>query len=616
MTDRNNSEHPLQGNENPKARLDELLDDLASDLDRKLSAVVDETRRGIDAAREVQGVDRAAPTKNEGKIGEKSHGKKKLIYAEIPLEEVENWIKSQGDFNKKLKEIQIHLDAFKVICEEISRLRGWQLLMDAIEKLPNHELADAVVWEKQDQWVHKQSVAFTNHDTTQLVSSDSLHQLYVDLHKLLAASQTVLFELKERVKHHQINTANTNEGIASMSSGVAATDQREGVVSDKEVERHRMSFRERLAATRKLIDEWKVLVRQSGMQEEDFRLAVAQKLSKKPEQLLDVRGFARELRELGERHRWEGETAKGDKSHVRIKMGHLEEIMPIAREVAVANREQPIVSGGGARDKDGTKKVVGSGAMRLEDNAFSDIPPTSGAAEREVRRAERDAQRLEELQDIVNNFREIYSQFQLAEDLPTHRRSYERYGQGEKAEAGKIIVPPLDESSAVITDPREILKQGIHDIYAEFLLAATPEKLKERASGKGQEGARRFEAYKNYLKTLYNRLWAQIEAVQKGLAREGNEKKKDDGSPREQEKSKRELERMLKEKLQLFVKLMNERLLQTEPGLSYARRRGRILAQMPEFAELILQRQKSMALSSDEQEAMIEKNTGSIEIPK
>lgn len=586
MTDRTNPEHPPRGNENPKDHLDELLGGFASDLDRELSAVVDETRQDIDTAREAQVTRRESEPMSGLEV---RNGEEEVLYGKIKREDVEQWIRTRRDYRYKLVAVSDNLRALRRICDEISHLRGWAQLMSVINTLPSNELADEVRWKQKKLWLDDQFEILKGKADKESEPAEKLESFYLELHDLLVASQGVLLDLRQR-------------GTSEVRDDDSETE-----------ERHRIPFHERLTMTRKLIDEWKVLVRQSEMQEKDFRAVLAQKLGKKPEQVLDVREFARELRVLGERHHWEGEAAKGDKSHVRIKMGHLEEIMPIAREIAMTS--QSITSPESDNGKGKMREIGDKGTMRLEDNAFSDVSFANRVGEREIRRAERDAQRLEELQDIVNNFRESYSQFQLAEDLPTHRRSYERYGQGEKAEVGKIIIPPLDESNTVITDPREILKQGIHDIYAEFFLAATPEKLKERASGKGQEGARQFEAYKNYLKNLYNRLWAQIEAVQKGLTRGGNEKK-DDGPPREQEKSKRELERLLKEKLQLFVQLMNERLLQAEPGLSYARRRGRILAQMPEFAELILQRQSSTVLSSDEREAMIERNTSSIEIPK
>lgn len=79
-----------------------------------------------------------------------------------------------------------------------------------------------------------------------------------------------------------------------------------------------------------------------------------------------------------------------------------------------------------------------------------------------------------------------------------------------------------------------------------------------------------------------------------------------------------ELEKDLEAKLKLIAEQMNEMLLQEEPGLSYAKRRNRILAQLPDFAEMVLKLPKyvQIALSPDEQETLIEQHTQSITIQR
>lgn len=85
----------------------------------------------------------------------------------------------------------------------------------------------------------------------------------------------------------------------------------------------------------------------------------------------------------------------------------------------------------------------------------------------------------------------------------------------------------------------------------------------------------------------------------------------------EQREGRKELERILQEKLQIFAERMDASLRAEEPTLSFAKRRGRILAQLPEFAEKVIERfGKEALLSSDEQEAMIEAHTLSIKISK
>lgn len=78
-----------------------------------------------------------------------------------------------------------------------------------------------------------------------------------------------------------------------------------------------------------------------------------------------------------------------------------------------------------------------------------------------------------------------------------------------------------------------------------------------------------------------------------------------------------ELEKTLQEKLQIFAERMDTSLRAEDPTLSFAKRRGRILAQLPEFAEKVIERfGKEALLSSDEQEAMIEAHTLSIKLSK
>lgn len=131
--------------------------------------------------------------------------------------------------------------------------------------------------------------------------------------------------------------------------------------------------------------------------------------------------------------------------------------------------------------------------------------------EREQKQRERTAQRLEELQSIVEEFRTLYNEFHTTYDI--HKKQGTKKQSLRDPKTGRVELPPLDEDEGVVTNQRELLKQGIHDIYADFLLAATSEKLREKAEGKGVEGRRQFEVYKNHLMNLYNRLWAQTEAI-------------------------------------------------------------------------------------------------------
>ncbi len=84
-----------------------------------------------------------------------------------------------------------------------------------------------------------------------------------------------------------------------------------------------------------------------------------------------------------------------------------------------------------------------------------------------------------------------------------------------------------------------------------------------------------------------------------------------------QREVRRELEKTLEEKLHIFAERMDASLRADDPTLSFAKRRGRILAQLPEFAENVIERfGKEALLSSDEQEAMIEAYTLSIKLSK
>lgn len=531
MTDRSNPEHPLRGNETPKAHLDELLGGFALDLDRELSAVVDETRRGIDTAREVQvteGESESMPVldvRNDG--GE-------VLYGKVKREDVEQWIRTRRDYRYKLVAVSDNLRALRRICDEISRLRGWAQLMSVINTLPSNELADEVRWKQKKLWLDDQFEILKGKADKESEPAEKLESFYLELHDLLVASQGVLLDLRQR------GTSETRD-------------------DDSETEeRHRISFHERLTMTRKLIGEWKALVRQSEMQEEDFRLAVAQKLGKKPEQVLDVREFARELRELGARHHWESEAAKGDKSHVRIKMGHLEEVMPIAREIAATNGQQPL---------DFTAKL-------------------------EVGRADLVGKTIAEKESGP-----VVTFLELEKAMSTLVRKDKELWYRDQTGGLYRVIPTRGDEVFELWYPDGVRVLG-H--YRE--LASTLSQIGVVFDGKRTRWQGEFQDPK--LRSL------SMQDAQSVI------KQADGVVLREQEKAMQELERLLKEKLQLFTQLMNERLLQAEPGLSYARRRGRILAQMPEFAELMLQRQSNIVLSSDEREAMIERNTASIEIPK
>lgn len=464
-----------------------------------------------------------------------SIGGQEVLFGAVQRQDVEQWIK-QRDSRQKLIAIDESLRSLHRICEEISHLRGWAELTKVINGLPASELADEVRWNKKKQWLDNQFAIIKNKDgdTSALESDERLQGFYLELHDLLVASQAVLLKLRQ-------------------GTGDESREQDD--------HRKHIPFKERLTATRQLIEEWKDLVRQSGMKDEELHAAVAERLGKKAEDVLDIRAFARELRELGERHHWEGDTAKGDKSHVRIEMRHLEEIMPHARAIVAVSTGQIGVESA-TQKKDIQDSVV---IKRVRNGEFGPVALPY------------------ELEKAIGGF---------------NRKDKELWYRDQSGSLYRVI-PTRGDEVFELWYPDGVRILGHYRELADKLgrIGVIFDSKRMRSEGEFRDPKLR--------------LVSEDEA--QNLARQA-----DGVTLREREKAVREIEETLIEKLKVFVERMNERLLQQEPGISYAKRRGRILAQMPEFAELMLNlpQYQSVALSSAERDAMIEKNTASIQIPK
>lgn len=563
----------------------------------RYTAIADEAEAEIEAAKvgaKAAAADAEAnPNLTSGEGGNAAEGtqnngrlklEEQVNFSGVNKDELEKNVREKLDHRGKLLALRKSLGALGGICKEISDRKGWFMLTEAVKNLSNKELIDHVYWKQKFDWSDKQLDALNAGEQGELASPKEIEDLFLELHDLLVASQTVLFEIRKR------ESEPTQKG-------------------DQTFERRRVPFSEKLTRLRALVADWESLHEQvPKSQHTAFHVAIKDVLGLNG--LIRVSTLPEWLDKKEEEHHWQGSEAVSDKRLAGGRLNVLEKMVAVAQEklpefiqqLPAHSSRKPRGGGtdarpvGGGEAKPGDPQEKMGSASRDAEKAFRELVqlleahpdrdlqvwfdgpegreelPINDAVNRyfeqvlvlseeyktgsvdveeatnrlqslerkfkalqrrfleflaapispdgainggQQKQFERNKERLEALQGVVNRFNELYNDFHLSEDRPTNRPSYERHGKGERAEAGKIILPPLDEDKDVVTNPGELLKQGIHDIYAEFFLIVTPEKLQEIASAKGVEGARRFEAYHNRLMNLYNKLWAQIEAIDK-----------------------------------------------------------------------------------------------------
>lgn len=703
--------------ENPAVDPDKLLGDLALDLERQLRVITDETRQSINAAKITAQTQREVTDPENGLIGydpaydiqqqpiedqseQVSGGEEKHLRDYTEAEVLGNWDRIGWDLNgveERTEIIRKQIQRVKNGLELLVRLKANERLRHRFSEIV--EVPDAAVsayaQSAEDVEVLRDRIRLRI--VGLVLDQSKLGQLNRDCDSLLHLQQSGDIQLTDkdkgwwRVKHIDLHRALV--ALEKLQEEVEQERSNEQVIVEKddsgqEAHRKHIPFKERLAIARQLIEEWKDVVRQSGMKDEELRAAIAERLGKKAEDVLDVRAFAKELQELGGRHHWEGDVAKGDKSHVRIEMRHLEEIMPHARAIVAeqtgkvfANKHGEISDQMGVtpdRSTPGRRDDRPQGKPRMDA-----VLAPSGELERKITNLRRWDHELQfrdpngdvflvrptkneymyELRDNssssrIVHFRELATllyEKQVVIDgeytwqpnaLSREVRRTVREGMidgfgpdelqtwwddAERTWEDRIrfVQTQLNRWGVVAdrfqqtADGARILKQEItrlipeyeplaldtgvyetRDLIRQAQELATDGTLEtEEQGGLRNQLRQRCLAYQNILKVAQ-------EAPRKLTAGRV--------TLREREKAVREIERELVEKLKVFVERMNEKLLQQEPGMSYARRRGRVLAQMPEFAELMLNlpQYQSVALSSDERDAMIEKNTASIQIPK
>ncbi len=532
------------------------LDALAAKNKKDLRQIADDTMQRMDAARvateeaatpsSVQGGESGLPSSEDsvtvGQPGERADQndhhriEETVIFSEVNRDNLEKDIREGTDYRGKLLAVRKSLGALGGICREISDRKGWSILVEAVKDLPEKNLIDQVYWKQKFDWTDKQLDTLNVNKQDELVSAQELEDLFLSLHDLLAASQRVLFELRQSQK------------------------TRQDAEGDKEVLTPRVSFTERLERIYALAEEWKQLMTQFGQEPKRFSEAVTTELDQK--RILNVKHFVDELEEQGKQHEWKGETSKGDKTAAVKKLSYLEVQVAAARAVIGKLKQQ--------LPKDDPKTPVSSSvvtepAMSSTPDA---IPPTPFAVPEPITAQPRnvaspDKPHLSHL-DIENGL------------LNLKQHDKELWYRGPSGE-WFVVRPTRNQDVFELWQPGDIMSR-------------------------------------HHYRELASRLYAR------NVTFAGKKKQPEniaDPSKEEWREARKEFERILEQKLTLFAERMDTHLRQEDPSLSYAKRRGRILSQLPEFAEQVIERfGKGLALSSSEQEAMIETNTASIKIQR
>ena len=540
---------------------------LTLELQAKLSAlaakskegfrqIADDTMQRMDAARvateetatppRVQGEESGLPSSDDpitvGQSGERADQndhhriEDTVIFSEVNRDNLEKDIREKTDYRGKLLAVRKSLGALGGICREISDRKGWSILVEVVKDLPEKNLIDQVYWKKKFGWTDKQLDALNANKQDEVVSAKELEYLFLSLHDLLAASQRVLFELRQSQK------------------------TRQDIDGDKEVLTRRVSFAERLKRVYTLAEEWEKLMIQFGQEPNRFYEAVGIELNQK--RILNVKHFVDELEEQGKQHDWKGEASKGDKTDAVKKLSYLEVQVAAARAVIGKLKQQ--------LPKEDQKTPVSS-PVATEPAVSSSpdaIPPTPFVVPEPITAQPRNAAspdkpHLSHL-DIENGL------------LNLKQHDKELWYRGPSGE-WFIVRPTRNQDVFELWQPGDMMSRHHYRELASWLYAR-------------------------------NVTFAGKKKQPENMA---------DPSKEERREAQKQLKRILEHKLTLFAERMDTHLRQENPSLSYAKRRGRILSQLPEFAEQVIEHfGKGLTLSSSEQEAMIEENTASIKIQR
>lgn len=231
---------------------------------------------------------------------------------------LERRIRQETDYRGKLIAVRNSLKDLSAISRDVSDLRGWPLLMEAVKDLPHKELIDRVVWKQKFAWSDEQLDALNAQKQDQLVPPKELEDFFLELHKLLVASQAVLFELRQRGD--------------------------KPVGQDDKLPERRILFAERLERIHVLAEEWRQLMGQYLGGAKRFPEAVAKAMGVK--HALNVKEFVNDLAEQGKQHEWKGEVSKGDKSAAVKKLSFLERQVAAARALVAEMGVKPAVASG------------------------------------------------------------------------------------------------------------------------------------------------------------------------------------------------------------------------------------------------------------------------------
>lgn len=466
-----------------------------------------------------------------------------------------------GTDQAKTKHIQSGLSFLRRMREEIYQLGGLRQLKERIDSLAGKALIERGERERIETicnafWKEKKS----------LPEEITSGQLVGPLQEMLLTTQGLLKELRER----------------AATEGVPERPQR-------------IPFPEKLVRIRELAAEWDALhQRVPPARYTAFNVAIRDALQLE-KGLIVVPEFLDWLDKQGKEHGWEGDASKPDKRSAGIRLSILEKMVAMAKE-KLPEFEQPLPRGGAAGESKGTTSSADApvtessgeaASTPVVDPVISAVPPVPETTpnptvrEKRFKSAEsyKIARHIEELNRKDEEIRYRDANDNLYVVRPTRNNDFFELWYPDKVQKGMHVLALVDELAAigVAFESRGKQADGIDDLdYDPSLRGLEPEAVKSRMESAS------------------------------GILR------------REMKLARERLESDLRAKLKLFAERMDTHLRQTEPTLSFAKRRGRILAQLPEFAERVIQQavHQRAALSPDERESIIEAHTQSVTIQR